>query len=237
MERLRSMTKAALPASVVSALRRPRRRRALAGLNPVSRCFGMDRSGTPIDRHYIEAFLAHHAADIRGRAIEVGDDSYIRKFGGDRVSQRDILHVIDDSSGATIVGDIQSGAGIPTDTFDCFLCTQTLMFIADVRQGVATIHRSLKRQGVVLATVAGISQICRYDMDRWGDYWRFTNLAARRVFADVFGEENVTVQSYGNSFAAVALLQGLTAEELTTEELDRPDRDYEIIIAVRAVKR
>jgi hypothetical protein len=34
----------------------------------------------------------------------------------------------------------------------------------------------LKPGGVLLATVSGISQISRYDMYRWGDYWRFTTL-------------------------------------------------------------
>jgi hypothetical protein len=42
------------------------------GLQPVSREFGFDR-GRPVDRHYIEAFLAERAGDIHGRVLEVGD--------------------------------------------------------------------------------------------------------------------------------------------------------------------
>ncbi len=46
-----------------------------ASARPLSDDFGFSR-GMPIDRHYIEAFLADHAADIRGRVLEIGDDAY-----------------------------------------------------------------------------------------------------------------------------------------------------------------
>jgi hypothetical protein len=57
---------------------------------PTSRVFGIDR-GLPINRYYIEKFLARHAADIRGRVLEVADNAYTRKFGGDRVVTSDVL--------------------------------------------------------------------------------------------------------------------------------------------------
>jgi hypothetical protein len=46
----------------------------------------------------------------------------------------------------------------------------------------------------------------------------------------------VEVQAHGNVLAATAFLQGLAAEELTQAELDYNDPDYEVNIAVRAVK-
>jgi hypothetical protein len=73
-------------------------------------------------------------------------------------------------------------------------------------------------------------------MDRWGDFWRFTSLSARRLFEENFSAEDVTVHAYGNVFAAIAFLEGLALEELKPEELDHSDRDYELLIAVRAVK-
>ena len=90
--------------------------------------------------------------------------------------------------------------------------------------------------GVLLATVPGISQISRYDMDRWGDYWRFTDASIRRLFGDVFGPENVAVQTHGNVLAAIAFLEGLAAEELDAAELRSHDPDYQVLITVRAVK-
>ena len=53
------------------------RRLGLRRTEPISRAYGFDR-GTPVDRHYIEAFLQRHApspdysaGDIRGRVLEV----------------------------------------------------------------------------------------------------------------------------------------------------------------------
>ncbi len=94
----------------------------------------------------------------------------------------------------------------------------------------------LKPGGVLLATVPGISQISRYDMDRWGDFWRFTTLSATRVFQEVFGRRDLTVEAFGNVLTAMALLQGLSVEELTIRELDHRDPDYELLITVRACK-
>ena len=74
-------------------------------------------------------------------------------------------------------------------------------------------------------------------MDRWGDYWRFTTASARRIFEEVFGPENVSVESYGNVLAANAFLHGLAQEELRPDELEFRDPDYELLITVRAVKR
>ena len=53
----------------------------LRRLTPISRYFGFDR-GLPVDRYYIERFLARNASEIAGRVLEVGDDGYTRRFGG-----------------------------------------------------------------------------------------------------------------------------------------------------------
>ena len=37
-----------------------------------------------------------------------------------------------------------------------------------------TLTRILKPGRVLLTTLPGISQLCRYGMDRWGDFWRFS---------------------------------------------------------------
>ena len=204
-------------------------------LTPVSRTFGFDR-GLCIDRYYIEAFLASYASDIRGHVLEIGDDSYTRKFGAGRVTRSDVLHRQEGNPKATLVGDLTDARHIPSDTFDCIIFTQTLQFIYDVRAALTHLHRILKPGGILLATIPGISQISRHDMERWGDYWRFTTLSARRLFEEIFPKSNVTVQAYGNVLTAIAFLEGLVVNELRREELDHLDADYELLITVRAKK-
>ena len=77
-------------------------------VKPVSRYWGYDR-GQPIDRYYIEKFLAANAEHIRGRVLEIGDKSYTRQYGGEHVTVSDVLHVIEGNPAATIVGDLAKG--------------------------------------------------------------------------------------------------------------------------------
>jgi SAM-dependent methyltransferase len=246
-ELVKAALKALLPAPARRWLRAKQRRLeqwppvgfvrfgSLRRLQPISRVFGFDR-GLCIDRYYIENFLSRYAEDIRGHVLEIGEDTYTRRFGGDRVARSDVLHVQEGNPKATVVADLTCADSIPSDTLDCIIFTQTLQFIYDVRAAIRHLYRILKPGGVLLATLPGISQISRYDMDRWGDYWRFTTLSARRLFEEIFPPGSVTVRAYGNVLAAVAFLHGLSAEELRREELDYHDPDYELIITVRTVK-
>lgn len=210
-------------------------------LTPVSRCYGFDR-GTPIDRHYIDDFMARHGraegyggGDLRGRVLEVGGDEYATRCGGD-IRRLDVLHVSDDNPRATLVGDLVSGAGLASEAHDCVICTQTLHVIYDVRAAVATLHRILDAGGVALVTVPGIAAASRPDRDLWGDYWRFTGLSVRRLFEERFAPADVKVEAYGNVVAAAAFLYGMAAEELRPDQLDARDPDYEVLLGVRARK-
>ena len=208
----------------------------LRTLQPISRDFGFDR-GTPIDRVYIEDFLSKHTSDMCGVLCEIADSSYIEKFADKRVVESvEVVHYTDDNSAATIIGDLTALDTLPKDKVDCFILTQTLNFIEDIHQAVVGIHHILAPKGVALITVAGLCQISRYDMERWGDYWRFTDLSLRSSLEKVFGKGSVSIETYGNVLTATALLQGLAAEELTKEELDYQDKDYQIVIVARVVK-
>ena len=91
--------------------------------------------------------------------------------------------------------------------------------------------------GIAIVTVSGISQISRYDYERWGDYWRFTDMSIKIAFEEVFGKNNVEAEVYGNVLSATAFLQGISAEELTKEELFYKDNDYQMTICIKAVKK
>jgi SAM-dependent methyltransferase len=204
-------------------------------LKPISPNWGSER-GQPIDRYYIENFLQKNSEDICGRVLEIGDNTYTGKFGGDRVLQSDVLHVAENKPDVTIIEDISNAEHVPSGTFDCIILTQTLQTIFNLTDVIRTLCRILKPGGVVLVTIPGISKISRYDMDRWGYHWSFTTMSARRLFESAFPEEAVQVEAFGNVLVSVAFLHGLAVEELSLKELDFVDPDYQLLITVRAQK-
>jgi SAM-dependent methyltransferase len=201
---------------------------------PVSQHFGYDR-GTPVDRVYIEDFLARHSAFIRGRVLEIGDNSYTLRFGGAAVTRSEVLHVDASNPHATIVGDLADGAGLPDGAFDCIVLTQTLQLIFDVAKAIATVHRILAPGGTLLATVPGVSSI---DTGEWGPswHWSFTPLSFGRLLGERFGEANLALEAHGSVLTAASFLYGLAAEELTAAEIAARDPRYPVIVAARAVK-
>jgi SAM-dependent methyltransferase len=210
---------------------------SLRRLSPISPIFGKDRDLISVERWYIERFLEAHAADIRGRALELGDPAYILKFGGDRVTQIDVLHYVEGNPQATIVADLTNAGHIPDDSFDCLIITQTLQMIYDVPAAIKTLHRILKPGGVALVTSHGISRVARREgVDDWGEYWHFTSQSSRRLFGEVFDPAKVTVGTYGNILSTIANLHGLAASELELQELSYLDPNYELLITVRAEK-
>jgi predicted ATP-grasp superfamily ATP-dependent carboligase/SAM-dependent methyltransferase len=202
---------------------------------PVSRDFGFDR-GRPIDRWYIERFLAEHSADVRGHVLEIADSAYTWRFGQDRVTRSDILHATAENPRATIVADLTHADHLADNQFDCIIFTQTLQVIYDARAALSTLVRILKPGGVLLLTTSGLGMLSRFDMERWGEYWRFSSMSVQRLLEELVPAEAIQLRTYGNVLAATAFLQGLAAEELTRKELAVPDPQYQLIIAARLVK-
>jgi SAM-dependent methyltransferase len=209
---------------------------SLRRLTPVSDVWGLDR-GNPIDRYYIDGFLERHSEDIRGRVLEINDPRYTKRFGGDRVERSDVLHPFPGNPEATVVADLADAPQIADGSFDCVICTQTLLFVYDIPGAFRTLHRILAPGGVVFVTVPGFCRISQGDRDTFGDWWRFTSQSVRRLFEETFGQDGLLVEAHGNVLAATAQLYGIAAEELTGPELDHRDPDFEVVVAARAVKR
>ena len=207
----------------------------LRRIKPFTRDYGNSR-GLEIDRYYIEKFLSEHVNEIRGHVLEIKHNTYTKKYGGKRVTRSDILHRVEGNPDATIVADLSNAGHLQSNTFDTIILTQTLQFIYEIKSTVATLYRILKPGGIVLATSSGMAQISREDFEQWGEYWRFTSMSMKHLFEEFFPRENVSIQTYGNVLSAISFLQGLAAEDLKIKELETSDPDYELIIAVRAVK-
>jgi SAM-dependent methyltransferase len=208
---------------------------ALARLQPISRSFGTDR-GLAIDRYYIERFLDAHRADVRGRVLEIGEDTYTRRFGDDRVSESDVLHVHDRNRRATFVGDLANIPEIPDNRFDCIILTQTLQLVFDVHAAMRTLGRILAPGGVLLVTVPGISQVAAES--EWGRtwYWAFTPRSVERLLREVMQADELEMEVHGNVMSSTAFLYGLASEEVSEEALRTVDPDYPLIINARATK-
>lgn len=205
----------------------------LRRVTPLSNYYGYDR-GYPIDRYYIEGFLEQNRACIRGRVLEVKDSAYTNQFGIG-VERRDVLDINPANHQATIVADLSRADSIPAASFDCFILTQTLQFILDTRAALSHSYRILKPGGTLLATVPSISRIELGEAIKH-DYWRFTAASCQALFGEVFGNENISIYSFGNVLSTVAFLMGMACEEVSSRELDARDEYYPLVIAVKAVK-
>jgi peptidoglycan/xylan/chitin deacetylase (PgdA/CDA1 family)/2-polyprenyl-3-methyl-5-hydroxy-6-metoxy-1,4-benzoquinol methylase len=204
-----------------------------SSLKPLSKVFGFDR-GKPIDRYYIEKFLNENRHLIQGRVLEIADNSYTKQYGS-AVTQSDVLNAVP-SPKATIIGDLITGENIPEDAYDCIILTQTLHVVYNIRAAIQNAVKALKPNGVLLLTAPGISQISRYDMDRWGDYWRFTDKSLKMLLAETMPQEAIYIKSYGNVAVAKAFLDGQALHELSKDVLDYNDNDYQVLLTARVLK-
>jgi SAM-dependent methyltransferase len=200
-------------------------------LEPISSKFGYDR-GKPIDRHYIEAFLDYVQKDIRGKCLEVTDDAYTKRFGGDRVTESHVIDIDRKNPCATIYADLRDMRSVADRTFDTIIATNTFGVIDDFEAAIRECARILKPGGALLATVSALGVAA----DPEQAYWRFTKASARYVFGKYFDRETLEVSVFGNVLSGQAFWVGLGAEELSPQELSKHDDRYPIIVSVRAKK-
>lgn len=239
---IKNTLKKVLPNKIVKSIQKVSYNQSLNRVNlgdlnrttPFSTQFGYDRGG-PVDRYYIENFLAENASLIKGRILEIGDNEYTLKFGGDKIEKSDILHIDDSNKKATFIGDLSDAPHLPSDSFDCIVLTQTLHLIYDYKAAIETCYRVLKPNGTLLLTVPGISHIAQ---DEWRKYWlwAFTNASMERIMQDHFPGNNVSINTYGNVLVASAFLYGMGLPEMKKEQMDYHDPHYQVIITVRATK-
>ena len=202
----------------------------------LSNDFGFSR-GTPVDRYYIDQFLSDHSNVITGTCMEFGDLSYIHKYGfsvTDKITFN--YSEISSMTGKSYTGDMSKIETIPSNIFDCIVCINVMNFIYDIPAAMAGLYKILKVDGSVILTVAGpTAHISRYDMDRWGDYWRISDKALLRLSKEA-GFSIQKVASYGNAYSASAQLNGFCSEELDSSQLFNSHPDYPLVVALLLTK-
>ena len=210
-------------------LRAPARWGNLRRRRPFTDNFGFAR-GTPVDRRYIEDFLAAHRADIRGDVLEVGRALYTHRFGAPGVRS----HVVDVDPAnptATIVGDLQAPGVLGAEAFDCIVLTQTLQYFDDPPVGLATVVAALRPGGVLLLTAPSLSPVDSESYLR--ERWRFTPAGVRDVVSRAAPGASIEVTAHGNLVVATAFVQGLAAEDLRPDELDVTDERFAVVVTAR----
>ncbi len=196
---------------------------------PFSRNFGFDR-GTPIDRHYLHAFLRANQAAITGDVLEIQGSDHARRYGhalGD-------THTVDinPAFAPTYLCDLAQADVIPSGRYDCFLLPNTLCVLRDIEGCLRQALRVVKPGGVVLATTATFVPL----VPDGADYWRLSADGWREIASRVWAGHDVTIDAHGNCLAAVSAMLGLAAEELSADELDVHDPHYPVLVTLRVVK-
>jgi hypothetical protein len=193
---------------------------------PFSTNWGLDR-GTPVDRFYNDRFLEANRNLITGRVLEIQSPVYTRRYGVG-VEHVDSID-IDERFQPTILCDLaEMDRQIPAASYDCFLLPYTMMFVRDLEPALRNALRVVKPGGTILATTSLLSP----SLAEYPEYWRMTAAGWRALLERVWAGCDIQVAAYGNSVAAVASILGLAQEELTTQELERNDPRFPVVITI-----
>lgn len=248
--KLASLNKAAKRAAfklaawpVMSRLVMPalRRRRPIGSTKPVGDEL-FPSQGTPIVRAYWHHYLGKHAADIRGRALEIGTTATIRKFGGAAVTQADALDLIPHSPEVTLVANLMQADHLEGGIFDCFVNQFTTHILHDVPSSLYHSIRLLKPGGVLLVNFICVTGILDRGMNMGTGstlhhYWWFTPLHVQHLLRGLGLEwDDFTIESYGNVFTRHAWNMNLPAEAVSTSEMEFQDPMFPIMLCVRVVR-
>lgn len=200
-------------------------------IEPLSDHYGLDR-GTPLDRRFIETFLDERKGLIRGSVLEVEDDAYTTRYGGDRVSERTIVDINGSNPRATLIADLEQPASLSLENYDCIILTQTLHLLRQPGRCIENCYHALRRRGVLLATAPSVSRVSPTYPD--SDYWRFTPAGIAALFSRHW-PGHFTVHAKGNLRSCIGFLLGEVVEEVAPAVLDDDPR-FPLNVAVEAHK-
>lgn len=202
----------------------------LSAISPISKKYGLDR-GRAIDRYFIEKFLQENITYIKGVCLEIKDNNYTKRYGGNTVNHSDVLDINENNTNANIHDDLRSLKTVYDNTYDCIILTQVLQFIDDYEAAIRECYRILKPNGVLLATMPSISRI---DLGGGisGDFWRFTTASARYIFEKFFHKNNLEIKSWGNVLIGVGFWVGLSFEDMPRRKFDFHDPNFPVVVSV-----
>jgi SAM-dependent methyltransferase len=200
----------------------------LKRFQPFCADWGNGRGG-PIDRFYIDRFVARELRRAKGSFLECGGDRYRQFVTKASISRYEVVDVDIKLPSLTIQNDIQDLRGIKNCDFDVIVCTQVLQYVENPLKAVSELRRVLKRGGRLLVTTPFVEK----DYKRLRDRWRFTRyemLSLLRPF------KKCEVSVGGNLFVAACYWMGLGIDDVDPEDLERVDDTFYQVVLAKAIK-
>lgn len=193
---------------------------------PFSATYGFER-GTPIDRHYLGAFLAAQQSVITGDVLEVQHDTYTHRFGRD-VRRADTFDIVPSADVTYVCDFAHCETVIPDHAYDCLLLPNTLPHFRELELALSNAIRIVRPGGAILASAAGLLPLT-------GDvpeYWRLSPDGWRERLSAAWPGASLEIAGHGNCLTAVAAQLGPALEELTGAELDAHDPRYPVLTTI-----
>jgi hypothetical protein len=199
-------------------------------------------SGLSTIRYYWADFLEQHRADIRGHALEIGETTTIRAFGGDAITQAHAIDLTAHSPEVKIVADLSRADHAPMEQYDCFVNQFTTTVIYDIDAFLFHSIRLLKPGGVLLINFWCVDFYLHRGLDMGTGaplymYHWFTPIQVENLLRRVgLTVKDFTVQIYGNLLTRMAFLLNEPAQAFTPAELNYVDPGQPLLICVRVVR-
>jgi SAM-dependent methyltransferase len=189
--------------------------------------FGSFR-GTPIDRYYLDKFILEIREKVTGKTLEVGGKRENHQLYDFRKASPYLTMDLE-GKGLDIVADAHDTNAVAENSLDSIVIFNVLEHCERPWVVVGNIHRWLKDGGQVFCMVPNAQRVHRLPKD----FWRILPDAMDSLFSG-FAQRQLYV--YGNPLTVVAAHVGISAEELTTAELDDFHESYPIATCIHAHK-
>ncbi len=193
-------------------------------------------------RYYWADFLEQQRNDFRGQALEIGETSTIRYYGGTRLTQADAMDLSAHSAEVRVVADLCRADVVAGDQYDCFLVQFTNNVLFDITVALYHAIRLLKPGGVLLTNFWCTDFYFHNGLDMgtgaplYMHHW-FTPIQVENLLRGLgLGQADYQLQIYGNLLSKTAFLMNFPARELTPYELDHRDPGQPLLICARIVK-
>lgn len=195
---------------------------------PLCRMFGFSR-GTSIDRYYLGKFVSDIRPQVAGKVLEIGGTERNQEiYQFDRATEYQAIDIAP-GPGVTHVGDVHNPMVIKPESLDAVVVLNVLEHCHNPLAVVHNIHTWLRNGGQCFCLVPSAQRVHGAPKD----YCRLLPDGMQHLFQD-FSEQKLYI--YGNLIATLATFMGISASELSSQELDDCHPDYPVATCIVAMK-